>query len=175
MVEYLSAQTVAGRTVVTWNGIGFDWQVIAEESHMTDVCRDLALDHVDMMYHFHAVKGFPLGLNAAAQGVGTGSKTAGMSGVDAPQLWADGNREAVVTYCKQDATLTLQVAQSTQRNLRLDWTSRSGRPNNLLIPEGWLTVRQAADLPIPDTSWMDDPIPRSAFNAWLYDDLDETQ
>lgn len=100
---------------------------------------------------------------------------AGLSGVDAPRLWTDGNREAVVTYCKQDASLTLQVARSTQQTLRLDWTSRFGRPNNLLIPEGWLTVRQAADLPLPDTSWMDAPIPRSAFDSWLYENPSDAE
>ena len=30
---------------------------------MTDQCRQIALDHVDMMFHFYATLGYPLSLN----------------------------------------------------------------------------------------------------------------
>jgi hypothetical protein len=55
-------------TILTWNGLSFDFDILAEESGMFNECKDLALNHVDMMFHFFASKGFPLGLDAASKG-----------------------------------------------------------------------------------------------------------
>jgi hypothetical protein len=35
------------------------------------------------------------------------------------------------------------------------------------LPDGWLTVREALELPLPNTSWMDEPWPRERFTGWL--------
>ena len=51
LVQYLSEQVAQGCTVVTWNGLGFDFDVLAEESGLLEQCRTLALGHVDMMFH----------------------------------------------------------------------------------------------------------------------------
>jgi len=32
---------------------------------------------------------------------------------------------------------------------------------------GWLTVREALELPEPDTSGMSDPLPKNNFTDWL--------
>jgi hypothetical protein len=34
------------------------------------------------------------------------------------------------------------------------------------LPQGWLTVREAMQLPQPDTSWMDRAIPRHTYTHW---------
>ena len=47
---------------------------------MTDQCRQIALDHVDMMFHFYATLGYPLSLDKAAHGMGTPGKPEGMNG-----------------------------------------------------------------------------------------------
>src|SRR5688500_17170078 len=39
LVEYLLAQVRHGHTIVTWNGVGFDFDILAEESGMRDDCR----------------------------------------------------------------------------------------------------------------------------------------
>ena len=49
LIEYLSAQVAHGYTLVTWKGVGFDFDVLAEESHLLAECRVLALAHVDTM------------------------------------------------------------------------------------------------------------------------------
>jgi hypothetical protein len=49
LVQYLSAQVEHGYTLLTWNGVGFDLDVLAEESGLLETCRTLALAHVDTM------------------------------------------------------------------------------------------------------------------------------
>jgi hypothetical protein len=39
------------RTVVTWNGVGFDFDVLAAEAQMLAECRALALAYVDIMFN----------------------------------------------------------------------------------------------------------------------------
>src|SRR5208283_5409002 len=51
LVEYLVSQIGIGYTIVTWNGLGFDFDILAEESGMLEKCRRLANNHVDMMFH----------------------------------------------------------------------------------------------------------------------------
>jgi len=51
LVRYLEDQVAHGYGVLTWNGLGFDFVVLAEESGMLQECRALALSHVDMMSH----------------------------------------------------------------------------------------------------------------------------
>ena len=154
-------------TLVTWNGIGFDWPVIAQESGELDACRELALNHVDMMFHLFCVKGYPASLSAACHQMGLPSKTAGIDGSMATQVWAEGDRQTVVDYCVQDSTITAALAEACHRANNLHWTSRRGRKLTLPLPNGWFTAKEAIALPNPDTSWMDEPIPRQAFTDWL--------
>ena len=169
LVDYLRKKSDEGVTITTWNGLGFDWPVLAEESGRPGVCSDLAWRHVDMMYHVFAVRGFPLGLAAAAMGMLIGTKTDGITGAKAPEMWAEGQRDEVIEYCAQDAKLTLEVAETCEAKRTLNWIARSGRPNRVALPKGWATVREAYRFPMPDTEWMDNPTPRSAFDGWLTD------
>ncbi len=168
MVEDLTDLTREGYTLLTWNGMGFDFDVLARESGSFEQCKELALNHVDMMFHLFAVKGYPLALSTAAHGMGTEDKTEGMDGAKATQMWADHeNRQAVLDYCKQDTRSTLDLALACETNRNLTWTSRSGRRQVLTLRGGWATVREAMLMPAPDTSWMDNPIPRTQFTGWL--------
>ena len=45
--------------------------------------------------------------------------------------------------------------------------ARSGKLRSMALPEGWLTVEAARSLPLPDTSWMDEPWSRAKFTAWM--------
>ncbi len=100
MVRQLEAlQSRRGFTIVTWNGLGFDFNVLAEESGMNAECRVLALEHVDMMFHVLCKRGHPLGLETAAQGMKVQGKTEGMDGEKAVRMWREGQREEVIDYC----------------------------------------------------------------------------
>lgn len=98
LVEHLQAMAGQGYAIVTWNGLGFDFDVLAEESGLVEPCRALAREHVDMMFHVFCDQGFPIGLAAAAQGMGLPGKPEGMTGLLAPAMWAKGQRQEVLDY-----------------------------------------------------------------------------
>ena len=160
-------QQKRGFTIVTWNGLGFDFDVLAEESGQLEKCRQLARGHLDMMFHFFCKQGYPLGLSAAAAGMGVEGKTEGMDGKLAVQMWEEGERESVIDYCAQDTRCTLEVAKACEEARSLKWTSQSGRRQSLSLRAGWLNVQQAMKLPQPDTGWMTEPMPREKFTEWL--------
>jgi len=167
LVHHLATGVNDGYTILTWNGLGFDFDVLAEESGMFEECKRLALDHVDMMFHVFCQLGYAVALDRAAKGMGLAGKPEGMSGALAPRLWNEGKRQQVLDYVAQDVRTTLELAQACQKRGRLRWITRRGRRGNMALPQGWVTVREALALPEPDTSWMSNPWPRSKFTAWL--------
>lgn len=167
LADYLRDMAGRGFSILTWNGLGFDFDVLAEESGMAEECRELATAHVDMMFHAFCLLGFPIGLDAAAKGMGLPGKPAGMSGIMAPGLWAEGKRQQVLDYVAQDVRTTLDVALACQRAGRLAWITRQGKPRDVRLPDGWLPVHAAVKLPEPDTSWMTQPLARGRFLAWM--------
>ena len=164
-VEHLKTKLQEGYTIITHNGLGFDFVIVAEESGKTDDCRDLAMTHVDMMFHFFCGKGFGIGLNAAAKAIGV-RKPADVDGSVAPKLWKEGECQKVLDYVAQDCRLTLDVAQASEKAKKISWITKRGTTSYFELPGGWLTVEEAYLLPEPDTSWMDKPWPRSKFTEW---------
>lgn len=167
LVQYLTVQAESGYTILTWNWLGFDFDILAEESGLLQECRCLALSHVDMMFHAFCALGHAVGLDAAARGVGLAGKCDGIKGADAPVLWDRGEREKVLRYVAQDVRTTLELAKACEACGELRWVSRSGMRRSLLLPRGWLAVSEARELPLPDTSWMTDPWPRKRFTEWM--------
>ena len=166
LVKYLEEAVDAGYPILTWNGMGFDFDILAEESRLFDSCRNLALQHVDMMFHFFCLKGYPLALDTAAKGMGLPGKTPGMTGDKAPLFWSQGKRQEVLSYVAQDVRTTLDLAIETEKMQRLNWISKTGKSQVAFLPDGWLPVKDANNLPEPDNSWMKEPIDRSRFTGW---------
>lgn len=186
LVDYMEDQRALGFIPLTWNGLGFDFDVLAEESGDSETSADLAFNHIDMMFHFLCVKGYPLGLNTAAEGLGLSGKTEGMKGDLAPPMWTGdnerlaemgrpdlarmddlGKRALILDYVSQDVVTTLEVAETVDKRKHLPWTSMKGRANSAAFPDGWLTVKQAKELPEPDTNWMTNPLKREDLLEWL--------
>lgn len=167
VVSHLARMVSEGYTLLTWNGLGFDFDVLSEESGAFDECKHLAMNHVDMMFHVFCDRGFPVALDKAAQALGISGKPVGMSGMLAPQLWAQGRHQEVIDYVVQDVRLPLQVAQICEQSRSFKWMTRSGTVSSFDLKTGWLAVSDALLLPEPDTSWMDAPIPRQQFTQWL--------
>jgi hypothetical protein len=165
-VDHLLEQTRSGYTIVTLNGLGFDFDVLAEESGRFVDCKQLALSHVDIMFNVFCGKGFGIGLSAAANALGLG-KPADVDGSIAPQLWQDGEHQRVLDYVGQDCKITLEVAVTSEKQRVFRWVTKRGTISTFDIPSGWLSVKESMELPLPDTSWMDNPWPRSKFTAWL--------
>jgi len=165
LVRYLIEAQRGGQTVVTWNGAGFDFRVLAQASGLTDECVELAWAHLDLMFWFHCRNGYSVGLDKAARAVGSG-KTEGMSGADAPRLWDAGQYETVLEYVAQDVRALAVVHEEAARANALCWITGRGRVSRADGP--LLTVREAYKLPAADTSWMTRaPWPRTKFVGWM--------
>jgi hypothetical protein len=167
LVRYLQQAVENGCTIITWNGVGFDFDILAEESGLAGACKRLALNHVDMMFHVFCQFGYGVSLSAAAMGMGLAGKIRGLTGIQAPSLWAEGQRNRVFQYVAQDACTTLAVAEKCEAERLLCWETRSGRKRRISLPKGWLPVSLAQKLPKPVTFWMTAPWPRKKFTAWL--------
>ena len=165
LVAYLTRKVDNGYTILTWNGLGFDFDILAEESGLLSPCRSLAFHHVDMMFHILCKQGFGVSLDAAAKGMGLAGKT--MNGADAPKMWAEGKRHEVLEYVAQDARTTIEVATACEALGKFRWIAKSGNLRTMRLPCGWLTVDEADKLPMPCTAWMTDPWPREKFTDWM--------
>lgn len=166
LVEELQQWVKAGYTLLTWNGVGFDFDILAEESGMHAACAELSLAHIDMMFHFFCLQGYPLGLDAAAKGMGLSGKPEGMDGSQAPILWQSGEYDKVLAYVAQDVITTLEVCEAVIQRSQIRWRTRAGKPNRVTIGN-WLTVSEAAKLPLPDNSWIRRPLTRERFTGWM--------
>ena len=166
LVDYLVGQVRDGYTILTWNGVGFDFDVLAEESEMLDECRRLALDHVDMMFHVLCQVGFGVSLRSAARAVGIAGKDEGIDGTNAPRLWAEGKRKEVLQYVAQDAQMTLQVATICEQQDCLCWI-RAGKRQKMPLRRGWLLVSEAQRLPKPMNAWMHRSWARGKWTSWM--------
>lgn len=168
-------------TIITVNGLGFDFDVLAEESQDTfftedneryhEACVELAMNHIDIGFQMFCERGFMIGLNAMAQALGLPGKTEGMSGDKAPTLWAQGQEEKVLEYVEQDVITTLDVYEEIPKQRKVRWITKAGTPAKYPwepeIRDGrLLTVRECLELPLPDTSWMDEPWEREKFYGW---------
>jgi hypothetical protein len=177
LVEALEDAFRRGFTIVTWNGLGFDFRLLAIETGLVARCSELAWNSIDMMFQVVCVNGYMLALDRALIGMDLQSKIhavrmndgreAPISGREAPRLWQAGEYRAVMEYCAGDVRQTLLLARECERLGRLSWTSQRGKPARMNLGAGWLTVRECLGLPEPDTSWMRDPVTRKRFTSWL--------
>jgi len=110
---------------------------------------------------------YGVSLDAAARGMGVDGKPKGMSGDLAPVLWAEGPREEVFRYVARDARTRLTLMTACEALGAFRQLARSGKRRSMALPEGWLTVELAQGLPLPDTSWMDEPWSRTKFTGWM--------
>lgn len=177
VLDTLSAAVGRGDTIVTWNGAGFDFRLLADETGRHADCAHLARASVDMMFQVLCDRGHPLALGTALKGMAippkvhsvtlTGGRTVEIDGAAAPRLWQQGEYRAVMAYCGGDVMGTLALAVECQRRQRLSWTSQRGRPSHMSLSSRWLTVEECLSLPQPDTSWMTNPIRREDVLQWM--------
>lgn len=179
-IQYLCEMQQDGYTIVAWNGASFDLRVLAEEAANHEWylnARDLALSHVDPMFQMLCHKGFPVGLDAVARGMGVAGKLEGMDGVKAVEMWATGTRqdqERVLDYVLQDAVTTGQVYEKIIEHGGIAWITRRGKRSyatftGKMIGDGLQlpSVRECVEqIPLPDTSWMSSPLTRSDLIGW---------
>lgn len=160
-----------GYDIVSWNGLGFDFDVLAEEVRDDEYAKrvaDLALHSVDPAFVMLCAKGYMIGLNTAAKGLGVEGKTEGMHGDLAPQMWRQGREQQnkVIDYVEQDVIATANVYEAMRKIGGVQWTSRTGRINYWRMPNSNFGVGEGLVLPEPDTSWMSNPRSRASVYSW---------
>jgi RNase_H superfamily len=167
LVDYLSRQVTCGYTIVTWNGIGFDFDILAEESGMHDECNSLAIGHVDMMFHVLCQLGFGVSLNAAARGMRLTRKCEKRPGSLVPKHWADGEYDKVFNHVAQDVRVTLELATTCNQCSYVRWITRFGTGRMMRLPNGWQKVGDAQKLPEPIQSQERGQWSRNSLTAWM--------
>lgn len=165
LVDCLDDYAQRGYRIVTVNGAGFDFRELAESSGRRADCKSINLQHTDCFFHIFCKLGYSPGLDAMSKGMGLPGKMKDLDGALAPDMWRNGDYGKVLSYVAQDSRQTLDLAMAVEAAGELRWTAKSGRPNSVKIPQ-WLTVKEALQLPEPDTSWMPDPWQRSKFTGW---------
>lgn len=167
LITYLQQEERLGATLLTWNGLGFDFPVLADESGLWEECKALALHHCDVMFQIFCMRGHTLGLDKAAKGMGLRGKPLGMSGELAPRFWAEGKWAIVLEYVAQDVRTTYDLARTIEKEKLVSWVSERNIRQSIPFPDGLLRVDEALRLPLPDTSWMRSPMRREKFTAWM--------
>ena len=154
MVQTLVEKVNAGYSLLSWNGLSFDFPVMAEESGLESECQLLSSRHVDMMFHVYCVKGQYLDLKTAATGMRLTVRTQGMAERDAPRLWAEGKHRLVLDHLAENLRTTTDLALTCERRKVFLWINRRGPSQGMDLPSGWLTVPEAARIKgIDHTQW----------------------
>lgn len=178
LVAELQRVSRAGYTLVTWNGTAFDFAVLAQEADMPRECAELALAHVDLMAIVTFKRGHFLSLQKALDGAGIagkkkevvlndGTRLYEMSGKRAPELWRQGEFDAVLSYLREDVMPLLELARIVNETKMIRWTSTKGFPQTLSVQRLW-SVRECFAFPLPDTAWMStEPPQREKLIEWM--------
>ncbi len=164
-LQWLREQQRSGARIVAWNGVSFDLKMIGHAAGDLQLAAEVALDSYDPMLQFFYRRGFPIGLQAVAGGMGLGLKKS-MSGADAPEQWAKGNFQQVIEYVQGDCRMTLEIARAIEKAREVRWNTKRGTISSERMA-ALLTTREVLRLPPPDQSWMDTPIPPAKFTAWF--------
>lgn len=167
LVAFLENRVAAGYTIVTWNGIGFDFNILAEESGMKSRCTSLALGHVDMMFHLLCQVGFGVSLNSAARGMRLTRSCKRRTGSEIPKLWAAKRFHEVFRHVGRDARFTLALATTCRERRFLRWITRWGTGRMVRLPAGWLKARAAQSLPDPLQFECRDQWSRDRLTSWM--------
>jgi hypothetical protein len=170
MTRLLAKIHKEGHSLVTWNGAGFDFRVLYEELEgdkaSQAIISNLAMEHLDVMFQVLCIKGYPVGLEACAKYMINKSKV-GMHGDEAVAEWAKGiqERAKVIEYVQGDADLTVETAAAIEQRGQVSWITKAGKLSTVRI-NTLQTVSQCLDYPLPDTSWMSNPMDRAGIVAW---------
>ncbi len=165
LLEYLEQMQGEGYAVCAWNGLGFDLRWVARAADDVATASRVARAMYDPMFQFFKLKGFPVGLDAVARGLGIGMKKT-MAAADAPREWQAGNHQRVCDYVLGDVRMTLEVVSAIVRKRQIAWITQRGKRSAVPLPR-LRTVEDCMCDPMPDQSWMSTPIPQEKFTHWL--------
>ena len=167
LVQQLGELAGRGYTLLTWDAMRSDWDLLASQAQDRVFCRQLASQHVDMVFHVVCARGHRLSLEHAAYGMELTLERPDAHRTTASQRWSEKNYRPALESLSQHVRLTIDLAHVCQEQGLVAWESQSGRRTQLELPQGWLTVAEALQLPTPDVSGLDRPLCRKTFTAWM--------
>ena len=176
MLELISV----GYTPLAWNGVSFDFRVMGVYSGEVEKYSKIALSSIDPMLLVTFKKGYFLGLDKALVGAGLESKTHAvtlnngetifdMEGAKAPQMWRDGEIEAVKEYLSGDVIQPYKLARLLEENPTIKWTSNNGK--SMSCPAPLVQVASLYNWPVVYNGWMDNPPTREQFIDWIPEEI----
>lgn len=165
LLGYLEQMQRQGHAIVAWNGLSFDLRWIGHVADDVGTARRIALRMYDPMFQFFKIKGFPVALGKVGEGLGIQMQKL-MHGSDAPKQWKAGNHQAVCDYVIGDTRLTAQIVHEIQRQGAIRWITQRGKLTEVPVRQ-LRTVEDCINDPMPDQSWMGEPILEEKFTGWL--------
>ncbi|WP_341246870.1 ribonuclease H-like domain-containing protein [Nereida ignava] len=167
LVEYLYALHLAGVTIVTFNGAGFDFKVLwAHLCGVPSLCtmlRELVQGHADLMFEFASRHGYYTSMQSLSLGTGLPGKTG--DGGDAIGMWCGAaatatTRAAVLAYCANDVRCLAELYRHICANGTATRITKAGNHRVCEFSSPPDTVDAAAARwrrSEVDLSWMTDP------------------
>lgn len=181
LVLKLQQLATDGFTIVTHNGMAFDFHVLAEESDMYSECAQLAFNHCDTMFPVTRVRGHFVSLDKVTAGMGvtrklgkvrlkSGAEVA-IEGKLAPRLWQQGEYAAVLTYLNQDVACSAEIAQAIIEQGQIRWINKGNNPDSIALA-GLPTVMDALQMERTQAAWLKrHPYPYTRMITWTKHNL----
>lgn len=169
LLRYLKDAQEQGFRVCAWNGLSFDLKWIGYAAGDMKLAAEVALKLYDPMFQFFMLRGFPIGLGKAAEGLGI-EQTKLMDGADAPAAWVAGDYQRVMDYVIGDCQITNKVVEAIEKRNAVQWMTQRGRLSAQFISK-LETVETCMGWSLPDQSWMSTPLPVAKFNGWITEAL----
>lgn len=166
MLDWMCEQHEQGHRFVSFNGLGFDFRLLAEVTGDWERCAKLAVNHYDIMWSFFTQLGFSIGLDNLCKTAGLGQKPEDVNGKKAPTIWQGSNPGDVLRYIAGDVSLTHKLFRRIVETGEVVWTSsKTGNLVRKKIERPRLAGLESMR-PVPSTPWLKDPWPRERFTGW---------
>lgn len=156
-------------TVVTFNGLAFDYQFLAfKVKDVPGLSRKLAQQaltaHVDIMYAFLCTYGYFASMQSFATPLGIAKSWSGAEAADSTDT------AAVLAYCEQDVRVLQTIFEASVNSGVLHRLSTNNRRTTWVLPQLGIpdvatSKRNCAQFS-PDQSWMDNPPTLLTVGAW---------
>ena len=178
VVEYLCELEGRGAKVVTFNGAGFDFKVVAAHvRELPDVfakVKMLAKSHTDLMFEFACRHGYYASMSSFCKGSELTQKSG--DGADAIEAWmgetaTQETRDGVLSYCLNDVKCLADLyAFVLAHGYAYRITKTTNRKRPAVFAEPPMSVEKCVAYFIcnpPDCGWMQDPPNILAAVEWM--------
>ena len=164
VTQYIKTHHDLGFVFAGANLVKFDFAHLAHQSGQYEVCIEAAMSCIDPTILSFCHFGYPISLDACAQGLGIDGKAKAItidgeeiavSGAKAWDLWRSGDaalRQASIEYLQQDTEVSLEVGTEWARSYTQVWRTAKGKISRESLT--YVGARYALSMRLPDTSWM---------------------